>query len=884
MTDTKIENLGLSSMTYNALKNAGITDLAQLANMYEWQIENIRTIGRQTMTVIRVYMDRFNIHFKEDEEEEVPETPKPVSPTMLENVKLSPRSYNALKRHGIDDLQELSEMELCEFKRIRNLGETSMKEVMLCMCKHNVYFKGCTKEEMNSYKFWDNVCKEKKREQESPGMYLDMTDKARKSKALREAAKAGAVEEKPVEVLDEESFWEACSRELSDLIMAGYTIEDVCDELSITPSTFDLINQLAPIRKTTRDILKELKLIDKIIETIPSAKPSTDSDKINQLELITAFMGDYSLRTAETWTPKEDSVLKYLIDRGLRSTLIQLIIPRTKSSIQQRMSKVHDIENITYNPKGFPGVQCNYSKTKSISNDVKVGKYSMNNIGELLENLVDAINKSAEEGKSIDDIAEEYNIHRDWVKMLLDKVDSYEDTVLEVIKNDKNFSIETKNDLSKITGISVPRLNIICANLLRANKLSIATLWKRELIPSSYGECHEHEQQIIDWCRQGVTKDLIGYMIKMNPSGFRKYLSILTHKNNLPVYNELPNIRKRGAGRNIRFLQLMTLIDYHSKDLCKGLDAESTEIVLKNIKKLRDELVEPVTPDSEEVTETAEVETSEPCNEEERSFDDDFSMDAFEDSDEEDVADEPTEKFNDIIDEHVEKFVDLINESVSEAVKDPVDITEYHGLVEHEDTDEIEEPKIERPSYLRRKDEWTDHELEILKSMTLNGDTPYEISRHPDMHRSLGAIRLRIDKLRANGELPKVVKKEKPKKQKKTKEKKDTYSAWTTTEETKLIQMHLAGSKVSDIAKALRRTKGSVGVRIHKLRSEGRLPQGDPEITSRFKPVWTDEEIETIKRMIKEGARVKDILPHLPNKNRTQVDNKIADMRRTGKL
>lgn len=873
MTDTKIENLGLPTMTYNALKNAGITDLAQLGNMYEWQIENIRTIGQQTMTVIHAYMDRFNIHFKEDEEE-VPETPKTVSPTVLENMKLSPRSYNALKRHGIDDLQELSEMELCEFKRIKNLGETSMKEVMLCMCVHNIYFKGYTKEEMNSYKFWDNVCKEKKREQESPQRYLDQRDEARKSKARREAAKAGVVEEKPVEVLDEESFWEACSRELSDLIMAGYTIEDVCDELSITPSTFDLINQLAPIRKTTRDILKELKVIDKIIEAIPSAKPVADDAKINQLELITAFIGDYSLRTGESWTPKEDSVLKYLLDRRLKIKLIQLVIPRTKSSIQQRMSKVHDIENITYNPKGFPGVQCNYSKNRSISYDVKVGKFNMNNIGELLEHLADSVNKCVEEGKSIDEIAEEYNIHRDWVKMISDKVDSYEETVLEVIKNDKNFNIETKNDLSKITGISVPRLNVICANLLRANKLSIATLWKRELIPSSYGEWHEHEQQIVDWCRQGVTKDLIGYMIKMNPSGFRKYLSMLSHKNNLPVYNELPNIRKRGAGRNIRFLQLMTLIDYHSKDLCKGLDAESTEIVLKNIEKLRDELVEPVMPDSEEVTENAGVETSEPCNEEETSFDDDFNMDAFEDSDADDdeqpvVTAEPQEdtSFEDVIDEHVEKFVNLINESVSEAIKDPEDIAEYHGLVEQP----VEEPQRERPSYLRRKDEWTARELEILKSMTLNGDTPYEISRHPDMHRSLGAIRLRIDKLRANGELPKVVKKH-------------TYCTWTTKDEAKLIKMHLAGSKVSDIAKALGRSKSSVSIKIHKLRGEARLPQGNPEITSRFKPVWTEEEIETIKRMIKEGHSIKDIVSQLPNKEETQIRNKIADMRRTGKI
>ena len=870
MTDTKIENLGLSTMTYNALKNAGITDLAQLANMYEWQIENIRTIGRQTMAVIHVYMERFNIHFKEDEEDKVPEIPKTVNPTVLENMKLSPRSYNALKRHGIDDLQELSEMELCEFKHIKNLGETSMKEVMLCMCVHNVYFKGCTKEEMNSYKFWDNVCKEKKREQEYPGKYLDLMDEANKSKARREASKAEVVEEETVEVLDEESFWEACSRELSDLIMAGYTIEDVCDELSIAPSTFDLINQLAPIRKTTKDILKELKVIDNIIEAIPSAKASTNDAKINQLELITAFIGDYSIRTGESWTPKEDSVLKYLNDRGLKITLIQLVIPRTLSSIQQRMRKVHDIENISYNPKGFPGVQCNYSKNKSISYDVKVGKYSMNNINDLLTQLSDEIITAASNGKSVDEIAKELGVDKNWINIIFNNVMGDEAKVLEVIKNDTHFKILTKNDLAEVTGISVSNLNVICANLLKFGKVSYATLWKRELLPSSVADWEGKEEQIVEWCKQGISRDIIGYMIRSNPSAFRKSLTRFSRKYDIPKYIEMET-QNRAAGRNSRFVQLVTLMEYHLPDLCKGLSDDSMEIVTNNFKRLKEDLTEPILP-ADEPSETTESNID---NDFDDSSDDvKETYEQMEFCDEPVVTDEPQEE---------ESLVNDYFNTIHECIKDPAteDITEYHGLVEHQ---EEPEPKGERPSYLRRKDEWTDRELEILKSMVLNGDTPYEISRHPDMHRSLGAVRVRIDKLRANGELPKVAKKEKPKKRKKTKEKKDTYCTWTTTEETKLIQMHLAGSKVSDIAKALGRSKGSVGVRIHKLRAESRLPQGDPEITSRFKPVWTDEEIETIKRMIKEGARVKDILPHLPNKKRGQVDNKIADMRRTGKL
>lgn len=892
MTDTKIENLRLSTMTYNALKNAGITDLAQLSNMYEWQIENIRTIGQQTMAVIHAYMERFNIHFKEDEEEEVPEPPKTVSPTVLENMTLSPRSYNALKRHGIDDLQELSEMELCEFKRIRNLGETSMKEVMLCMCTHNIYFKGCTKEEMNSYKFWDNVCREKKREQECPGQYLDLTDAARKSKARREAAKNKATEEETVEVLDEESFWEACSRELSDLIMAGYTIEDVCDELSITPSTFDLINQLAPIRKSTKDILKELKVIDKFLEGINPDEGGNKVIKGEQLRLMSEHLvslGDmqvYSKDCAVSWTPEEDVVLRYLEKRGLSATSIQLLFPRTKTSIVQRYRKFRMGDKINYRSNNDPYTQQNRRrsiKLEKIKNDTKRGIYNMANINDLLTQLSDEIITAASDGKSVDEIAKELGVDKNWIDIIFNNVMGDEAKVLEVIKNDTHFKILTKNDLAEITGISVPNLNVICANLLKFGKVSYATLWKRELLPSSAADWKGKEEQIVEWCKQGINRDIICYMVRSNPSAFRKSLTQFSRKYDIPKYIEMET-QNRAAGRNSRFVQLVTLMEYHLPDLCKGLSDDSVEIITNNFKRLKEDLTEPI-PLANEPSETTESNID---NDFDDSFDDvKETYEQMEFCDEPVVTAEPQEdtSVEDVVDEHDTEFVDILNESVLEAVKDPADITEYHGLVEHEDTDEIGEsgnqpdepkPKRERPEWLRRKDEWTDRELEILKSMVLNGDTPYEISRHPDMHRSLAAIQVKIGKLRANGELPK--------KQKKTKEKKNTRSEWTTTEEAKLIQMHLAGSKVSDIAKALGRSKGSVGVRIHKLRSEARLPQGDPEISSRFKPVWTDEETETIKRMIKEGHSIKDILPHLPNKKRSQVDNKIADMKRTGKL
>jgi transposase len=557
------------------------------------------------------------------------------------------------------------------------------------------------------------------------------------------------------------------------------------------------------------------------------------------------------------------------MDRGLRAVLIQMIIPRTKSSIQQRMSKVHDIENISYNPKGFPGVRCDYSKTKSISYDVKVGKYNMANINDLLTQLSDEIITAASNGKSVDEIAKELGVDKNWINIIFNNVMGDEAKVLEVIKNDTHFKILTKNDLAEVTGISVSSLNVICANLLKFGKVSYATLWKRELLPSSVADWEGKEEQIVEWCKQGISRDIIGYMIRSNPSAFRKSLTRFSQKYDIPKYIEMET-QNRAAGRNSKFVQLVTLMEYHLPDLCKGLSDDSVEIVTNNFKRLKEDLTEPILP-ADEPSETTESNID---NDFDDSFDDvKETYEQMEFCDEPVVTAEPQEE---------ESLVDDYFNTIHECIKDPIEeITEYHGLVEHQ---EESKPKRERPSYLRRKDEWTDRELEILKSMTLNGDTPYEISRHPDMHRSLGAIRIRIDKLRANGELPKAVKKEKPKKPKKTKEKKHTYCVWTIKDEDKLIQMHQAGSSVSEIAKSLGRSKTSVGVRIHKLRTEGKLPQGDPELASRFKPAWTEEEIETIKCMIKEGHSIKDILPHLPNKDDRQVRNKIADMRRTGKI
>ena len=660
-------------------------------------------------------------------------------------------------------------------------------------------------------------------------------------------------------IAEEESIWNDASRELSRLILNGYTIEDICDELSMDPLIIHVLNAIVPLAYETTEILKELERAKILLKKyIKPSGPEDDIVKGKQLHLMAknlVSLGEVKTYTKEycvSWTPDEDEVLCYLVKRGLSATYIPLLFPRTQSSIVQRYRTNRIKNDINYRTRSF-----NPRKYNKIIQEKR--GINMSNINTMLTSLSETVFSMIAGGKTIDEISTKLAVDKNWIDLIIGSRDSVDEMIYNEIVNDKTFEINSKNDLTKKTQLNIDQINVSLARLLSQHRLSYATLWKRQLLPPTVNVFYDNPDYFYKEYMGGCSLEYMSYITKTNPDSFRRMLGSYREEKNLTNRTDTETDKNYNQvfSRNRSLLRYIKFIEFHFEDLSKDMSDISEAIFRNNLEKLKAELVE--------------------C------YDDEQPV----------VTAEPQEDMS------VEDVVDIINESVLEAVKDPEDITEYHGLVEHEDTDEIEDsvtthpcdqpveeptPKSGRPEWLRRKDEWTEREIEILKSMTLNGDTPYEISRHPDMHRSLGAIQVKISKLCANGELPKVVKKEKPKKQKKTKEKKYKRSEWTTTEEAKLIQMHLAGSKVSDIAEALCRSKGSVGVRIHKLRSEARLPQGDPEISSRFKPVWTEEEIETIKRMIKEGHSIKDILPYLPNKNRSQVNNKVADMKRTGKL
>lgn len=59
----------------------------------------------------------------------------------LEELELSVRSYNCLKRAGIGTLREISEMTFDELCHVRNLGKKSIDEISCILTRHGLSFR-----------------------------------------------------------------------------------------------------------------------------------------------------------------------------------------------------------------------------------------------------------------------------------------------------------------------------------------------------------------------------------------------------------------------------------------------------------------------------------------------------------------------------------------------------------------------------------------------------------------------------------------------------------------------------------------------------------------------------------------------------------------------
>ena len=152
---TGIDRLGLSPRAYNALRLNGIKSVGQVSGMRVEELEKLPymspSAAREIYTCCRDLAEQGELPVEDEKKEtppepesKVPEEPAaaepapegrartelPERPIPIEEIGMSVRSYNCLKRMKIDTLQMLLEKSAEELAQIRNLGTKSLTEIL----------------------------------------------------------------------------------------------------------------------------------------------------------------------------------------------------------------------------------------------------------------------------------------------------------------------------------------------------------------------------------------------------------------------------------------------------------------------------------------------------------------------------------------------------------------------------------------------------------------------------------------------------------------------------------------------------------------------------------------------------------------------------------
>ena len=127
LRDTAITELELSVRSRNALNRQGIFTLFQLTQIPTSILMTIPNLGGRSVNEIVAFLKKMG--FQSNNALENDPASILTSEVALEELNLSTRTYNALKREKIKSLNQLSNLSESELRDIRNFGEKSITEV-----------------------------------------------------------------------------------------------------------------------------------------------------------------------------------------------------------------------------------------------------------------------------------------------------------------------------------------------------------------------------------------------------------------------------------------------------------------------------------------------------------------------------------------------------------------------------------------------------------------------------------------------------------------------------------------------------------------------------------------------------------------------------------
>jgi len=116
--EPRIEELDLSVVTYNRLKKAGINTIGDILTQEKDFL--IRCVGHEGLFEIRKNMHSLGLEMNETVEKYIG----------IEELNLTVRSYDRLKRSGINTVDDLQKIDIDRLFRIRNLGRKSTDEIV----------------------------------------------------------------------------------------------------------------------------------------------------------------------------------------------------------------------------------------------------------------------------------------------------------------------------------------------------------------------------------------------------------------------------------------------------------------------------------------------------------------------------------------------------------------------------------------------------------------------------------------------------------------------------------------------------------------------------------------------------------------------------------
>ena len=139
--NTFIVNLELSPRIYNCLNEAGIYTVRGVINKTEREM--LYLLGEYSFNRLKERINSLGLNFKEETKKEI----RFYSP--IEELKLSVRSYNALKKYGIRTVGELTNKEESELKKLDYFGAKSLAEINNILNALGLELKGDKKQKKN---------------------------------------------------------------------------------------------------------------------------------------------------------------------------------------------------------------------------------------------------------------------------------------------------------------------------------------------------------------------------------------------------------------------------------------------------------------------------------------------------------------------------------------------------------------------------------------------------------------------------------------------------------------------------------------------------------------------------------------------------------------